>query len=143
MTDVTQRFRFHHLGVAVHDIERALPTYRDTFGYQVLSGPFDDPQQQATVCFLGSGEPNDNMVIELIAPLGEDSQVKRILAQGAGAYHVCYEVPDMAAVLADLKTRGWVVIRQPVPAVAFEGRPIAWLYSPTRQLIEFVEATRP
>ena len=33
-----------------------------------------------------------------------------------------------------------MVVSGPVPAVAFGGRQIAWLYTPTRQLFELVEA---
>ena len=35
-----------HLGVAVADIEKALETYADLFGYKLLRGPYDDPTQQ-------------------------------------------------------------------------------------------------
>jgi methylmalonyl-CoA/ethylmalonyl-CoA epimerase len=32
-----------------------------------------------------------------------------------------------------------VVVSQPAPAIAFEGKRIAWFYTPTRQLMEMVE----
>jgi methylmalonyl-CoA/ethylmalonyl-CoA epimerase len=33
-----------------------------------------------------------------------------------------------------------IVVAKPVPAVAFQGRRIAWIYTPSRQLFEIVEA---
>ncbi|MGI9517822.1 MAG: VOC family protein [Pirellulaceae bacterium] len=134
------KFKFDHLGVAVSDMDAALASYENLFGYRLLSGPFDDPEQEATVAFVGSGEPHD-VVIELIAPLTEKSHVQRILDRGVAAYHVCYEVEDIEATLAELKASKCLIVRQPVPAVAYQGRHIAWFYTPTKQLTELVEAT--
>lgn len=133
--------RFDHMGVAVADIEKSVAVYERLLGYKVLSGPFDDPTQQARVIFLGSGRPGD-FVIELIAPLNEQSHVARHVAKGAGAYHVCYEVDDIEKTLADMRTQGCMIIQNPVPAVAYQQRRIAWLFTPARQLIELVEAAR-
>jgi len=130
--------KLSHIGVAVSDLDRAVAAYRDIFGYVMLSGPFDDPIQRVSVCFLGTGEPKE-IAIELVAPKGEASPVNTILAKGIGAYHSCYEVENIEDALAYVRTRGCILISNPVPAVAFAGRRIAWFYTPTRQLIEVVE----
>ena len=137
-------FRFNHMGVAVADIEKALPVYEQLFGYQVLSGPFDDAQQQARVVFIGRpGSFKDQVagdfVLELIAPLDEKSHVARLLSKGGGAYHVCYEVDNVEQTLADLRDKSCLIVSNPVPAVAYAGRRIAWFYTPTQQLVELVE----
>jgi methylmalonyl-CoA/ethylmalonyl-CoA epimerase len=119
-------------------MEEALSVYQEVFGYKVLSGPFDDPIQRASVCFVGTGIPSD-MIIEVVASLGDDSPVSKILAKGVGVYHVCYEVDDIDQALANVRAKGCIIINKPVPAVAFEGRRIAWFYTPTRQLVEVVE----
>lgn len=129
---------FHHLGVAVSSIEQALPLYTELFGHRVLSGPFEDRIQKVKVCFVGSGHPGE-VVVELVEPLGDDSPVKQMLAKNLAAYHVCYEVPDLDAALGAVRARKWVVLGKPVPAVAFEGRRIAWFYTTTKQLVELVE----
>jgi methylmalonyl-CoA/ethylmalonyl-CoA epimerase len=131
------QFEFHHLGVAVPDIAKAIPLYTETLGFRLTSGPYDDPVQEATVCFLQATV--GPMVIELIAPLGAESKIRKILTQGGGAYHICYQVPGLDAVLRDLAAKQWMLVSGPTPAVAFAGRRIAWLYAPTRQLIELVE----
>jgi methylmalonyl-CoA/ethylmalonyl-CoA epimerase len=130
--------RLKHVGVAVADLARAIPVYTDLFGYRLLSGPFDDPIQQVSVCFMGHGDPGE-IEIELVAPLTPQSPVRRMLANGGGAYHTCYETPDLDASVAELTAKRCVLVSEPAPAVAFEGRRIVWLFTPTRQLLELVE----
>jgi methylmalonyl-CoA epimerase len=138
------QMRFDHMGVAVADLDKSVAMYERLFGYKVLSGPFDDPAQQARVIFLGSGRPGD-FVVELIAPLSDASHVARLVSKagggGAGAYHVCYEVDEIEKTLAEMRSQGCMIVQNPVPAVAYQQRRIAWLYTPARQLIELVEAT--
>jgi methylmalonyl-CoA/ethylmalonyl-CoA epimerase len=126
------------MGVAVPSLEKALTTYQELFGYTVYSGPFDDPVQRVSVCFLETGDLREP-TLELVAPNGKDSPVDQVLKKGIGAYHLCYEVNNIEGALDYARSRGCIVISAPVPAVAFEGRRIAWFYTPTRQLIELVE----
>ncbi len=135
----TAAFKIDHIGIAVPDIERALSQYADMFGYKLLRGPYDDPQQQARVAFIGNDSTGDPP-LELVAPLGADSQVQRVLAKGLSLYHVCYEVPDLEEAIKHLRASGCLLVSGPTPAVAYDGRPIAWLYTPNRQLTELVEA---
>jgi methylmalonyl-CoA/ethylmalonyl-CoA epimerase len=130
--------RFSHIGVAVPSIRQALATYEAIFGYVVLSGPFDDPVQHVSVCFLGTGELGD-LTIELVAPLGDNSPISKVLAKGIGAYHICYEVDAIEDALEYVRSKGCIVVSKPLPATAFEGKRIAWFYTPTRQLVELVE----
>lgn len=135
-------FTFHHVGVAVADLEQALKFYSTAFGFQIVSGPFEDPIQKVKLCFLG--EPGKTLGnLELISPLTPDSPVNGYLAKGIGAYHICYEVAELAAALAQLRAEGCLVISKPVPAVAFGGRKIAWCFTPTNQLVELLEQNPP
>jgi methylmalonyl-CoA/ethylmalonyl-CoA epimerase len=134
--------KFAHLGIAVSVIQPAIDSYKRLFGYQLLSGPFDDPIQKVTVCFLAARSSSD-FSIELVAPLGPGSPIDDALKKGLGAYHVCYEVADLGRTLQDFRNLGCIVISKPVPAAAFGGRRIAWLYTPTRQLVELLESTLP
>jgi methylmalonyl-CoA/ethylmalonyl-CoA epimerase len=134
-----ESFAFHHVGVAVRDLHDAIPIYKDLFGYEVTSGPFDDPIQRVSVCFLsrGSGDP----AIELVAPLGPNSPVDRTLKKGGGTYHICYQVPDIRAAIEHLKMHGSFLLSGPVPAVAFAMREIAWLLTDEANLlVELVQA---
>lgn len=130
--------RFRHVGVAVSKIEGSIESYGAILGYKLQSGPFVDPIQKVSVCFLGTDNPSD-AIIELIAPASEDSPVKGVLLRGGGAYHMCFETPRLEEALAKVRALGCIVISGPVPAVAFNGRRIAWIYTPTKQLIELLE----
>jgi methylmalonyl-CoA/ethylmalonyl-CoA epimerase len=133
-------FRLRHVGVAVPSLDPATDTLSTLFGYRVISGPFDDPIQKVSVNFLTQSD-NDVAEIELIAPLGQDSPITAMLAKsGGGAYHLCFETTDIEQALIHAKNNGCIVISGPVPAVAFNGRRIAWIYTRSRQLFELVEA---
>lgn len=134
-------FTFHHLGVAVHSIEEALPFYEKVLGYRLESGPFDDPIQKVTVCFLTKEAPGE--VVELIAPLSEPSPIREVLRKGGGAYHTCYSVPDLDATVRMLcDEQECRLISGPVPAVAFGQRRIAWIYTSAQHLLELVESAK-
>ena len=131
-------FAFHHVGVAVRHMTESIPVFERLFGYKVVSGPFDDPIQNVSVCFLsrGGGDP----LIELVAPLGPNSPIDKTLKKGGGTYHVCYEVPDIRAAIKHMVDEGSLLIGDPVPAVAFEMREIAWLMTEADLLVELVQA---
>lgn len=137
------RLRLSHVGVAVPQLGPATASLEAIFGYRVVSGPFDDPIQRVSVNFLTTS-PVDQVEIELVAPLTDDSPVRAMLDKnGGGAYHLCFETADLEGTLAHAKRHGCMIVSAPAPAVAFDGRRIAWIYTATRQLFELVEARQP
>jgi methylmalonyl-CoA/ethylmalonyl-CoA epimerase len=133
-------FKLRHVGVAVPSLAPATETLSTLFGYKVVSGPFDDPIQKVSVNFLTTSD-KDAAEIELIAPLSEDSPITSMLAKsGGGAYHLCFETSNIDQALVHAKNNGCMIVSPPVPAVAFGGRRIAWIYTKSRQLFELVEA---
>lgn len=135
-------FRLRHVGMAVPALAPTTELLEGLLGYRVVSGPFDDPIQRVQVNFLTAGK-EDVAQIELIAPLGEESPVRRLLGKGgASGYHLCFETTNIEGALEHARGLGCMVVSEPVPAVAFAGRRIAWLYTPTRQLFELVEAEK-
>jgi methylmalonyl-CoA/ethylmalonyl-CoA epimerase len=135
-------FKLRHVGVAVPSLGPTTETLSTLFGYRVVSGPFDDPLQKVSVNFLTTSD-SDAAEIELIAPLSEDSPITSMLAKsGGGAYHLCFETSNIDQALVHAKNNGCVIVSPAVPAVAFGGRRIAWIYTRSRQLFELVEAER-
>ena len=132
-------FKLLHVGVAVPSLGPTTELLSDLFGYKVVSGPFDDLIQKVRVIFLAKSD-KDVAEIELIAPLSEDSPIQSMLAKGGGAYHLCFETSELEAALDHARKNGCIVVSSPVPAVAFQGRRIAWIYTRSRQLFELVEA---
>lgn len=100
---------------------------------------FEDPAQKVKVAFLTTrgGEPQ----IELVEPLGERSPVhKFLLEKGGGLHHFCYETDNLEAELRSFRSRRAILVRHPIPAVAFAGRRIAWVLTQESLLVELLEA---
>jgi methylmalonyl-CoA/ethylmalonyl-CoA epimerase len=133
-------FKLRHVGVAVPTLGPTTELLSTLFGYKVVSGPFEDPIQKVSVNFLATSG-NDVAEIELIAPTSEDSPIVSMLAKnGGGAYHLCFETTDIEQALVHAKSNGCIIVSPPAPAVAFNCRRIAWIYTRSRQLFELVEA---
>ena len=127
--------RFHHVGVASRSIEASTSLYIDA-GFQP-SKKIHDPIQNVNIAFLKKeGAP----LIELVEPVNEDSPVNNILKKvGVSAYHFCYEVDDIYSSIKLLEDKDYILMVEPVNAIAFENRKICFLYNTEVGLIEFLE----
>lgn len=131
-------FRLHHIGVVVRDIERSAATYTQQLGYVARTGIIHDPLQTAYVRFLCL--PGGTAYLELVSPDGSLSRLTNALNAGGGLNHLCYATDDIEGACGELRRQGMMVIHEPVPAVAFGGRRIAWLIGQDRVLTELVES---
>jgi methylmalonyl-CoA epimerase len=128
---------FHHVGVAVKSIDRALDCYENVFGFERVAGPMEVPPEQVRVCFVRApGGP----LIELVEGLGEESPVNGVLERaGAGAYHICYQVDDLDEAIRALKREGCFPFRRFQVERSGRNR-FAFLLTPDRQLFELCES---
>jgi len=86
----------------VRSLDEALAFYRDVLGLPLRERRLL-PDRGLTVAFVGVGESQ----IELLEPMAPDGTVARFLARrGEGLHHVCFEVPDIDAAIAELAARG-------------------------------------
>ena len=94
--------KLHHIALAVHDIEEALGDYADVLGLPRTEVVFVESQQvKATLIPVGDAE------IELIEPTDPEGGVAKFLERrGESLHHICFEVHDVDAELADLDRRG-------------------------------------
>jgi methylmalonyl-CoA/ethylmalonyl-CoA epimerase len=129
----------HHVGIVVASIDAAALSYEKMLDVRVTSGPFVDSLQQVRVVFLAGGKQGE-AAIELVEPTSATSPVAAFLKRGGGMHHVCYVTKDLDRRLTELRALGALLVRPPVPAVAFQNRCIAWIYTPQRQLVELLEA---
>ena len=131
--------KLHHVGIEVASIERHGNLLARQFGWQPSSAVIHDPIQRADVQFWIDERGTS---FEFIQPASEDSPVRRALRNGGGLAHLCFEVPDIQAAVRDAEAQGALVVCAPVPAVAFDHRPIAFLFFRGIGLTEFVEEPR-
>ena len=129
---------FHHVGFVVRSISSSAVSFAEILQADWDHQVFHDPNQCVRVTFLKSRKEGDPLW-ELVEPAGDDSPVKSFAAKGGGLHHVCYEVDDLKAALEEARARGAIITREPLPAVAFGGRRIAWIYTKHRLLIEYLE----
>ena len=119
-----------HVGVAVRSIEAAAPGVAKEL----------DPLQNVRVAFV---ELN-GVLCELVEPVDERSPVNGYLKRDKmSLYHLCFEVSNLESALTRAKQNGFHALGRPKPAAAFEGRRIAWVFSPLLGLFELLERELP
>ncbi len=117
--------QFDHIGIAVRSIEDVTKTDKKT----------KDDTQKVCVSFFDSA----GVRFELVEPACDNSPVTRLLKNNQSLYHVCFRVPDINASIKVSRNKGFHLVSGPVPAAAFGGKKIAWLFSKTLGLVELVE----
>ncbi len=115
--------KIQHLGVAVNSLDDALNFWRDALGL-TLQEVEVVADQGVRVAMLPIGESR----IELLEATGAETPVGKFLAKrGPGIHHLCVEVEDLAAKLADLKVRGIRLIDEE-PRVGAGGALVAFVH---------------
>ncbi|MGZ3624328.1 MAG: methylmalonyl-CoA epimerase [Ktedonobacteraceae bacterium] len=111
-----------HIAIIVRNIEQALVFYRDTLG--IIPGEIKEvPTEQVRIAFLPMGVPGGSE-IELIEPTSANSSLSKFLEKrGEGLHHICLEVDNIDAALAEMQEKGTPVLDK-VPRIAAEGRAI-------------------
>lgn len=125
------------MGFVVRNIEETMPGFLRSLHATWDEKIFHDPLQSVKVAFLST--PGTDVQIELVEPMGEKNPVSAFLEKGGGIHHVCYVVDDCEATMAAMKQQKALTVKRPNPAVAFEGRRIAWMLTAERLLVELVE----
>jgi methylmalonyl-CoA/ethylmalonyl-CoA epimerase len=129
--------RIHHVAVVVDDMEKSLSFWRDALGLNP-SEIRDVPEQESQVAFLPAGESE----VELVKPTTDDSGIARYLTKrGPGMHHICVEVDDIQAMLAQLKAGGVRLINE-MPLTTAAGKIYAFIHpeSTGGVLVELYEA---
>jgi methylmalonyl-CoA/ethylmalonyl-CoA epimerase len=117
----------HHVGFVVKSIADMGEDFARSTGTAWNGEIIHDPLQRARVSFFNPPAPG-TPAIELVEPAGADSPVESFLIKrGGGLHHLCYETDSLESKLDWHRSLRDLVLRTPVPAVAFGGRRIAWV----------------
>ena len=132
--------RLNHVGVATPSIEHSAALYRDFLGATRIQEPFDMPEQKVRICFVDT--PNSQ--IELLEPLGENSPIAKFLEKNpaGGQHHVCFEVPEIHAAVAEVQAKGARVLGE--PRIGAHGTPVVFIHPKDMGgvLVELMETPR-
>jgi methylmalonyl-CoA/ethylmalonyl-CoA epimerase len=113
--------RIAHVGIAVEDLDAALPFYRDVLG---LTPHPPEVADGATIVSLPFGESE----IELLEPRDAESPIAKFLARrGPGIHHICYRVADLDAALAACRSQGYRLVDE-TPRTGAGGKRIAFIH---------------
>lgn len=112
-----------HIGIAVNQIDSALPFYVDVLGL-TLESIEEVTSEGVKVAFLKIGESR----IELLEPLSDDSPVRSFISKrGEGIHHIALEVDHIEERLRQLKQKGIKLIHEEPKTGAHQAQ-IAFLH---------------
>lgn len=116
----------NHVGVATPSIAESIKLYRDVLGATKIGDPFDLPAQGVKVCFIDTPTAQ----IELIEPFDETSPITGFLAKNpkGGQHHVCFEVADIQAAIAEMRAKGVTILGTGEPRIGAHGAPVVFLH---------------
>lgn len=135
----TQARKLHHIGYVVTSITESVDDFAESV-HGIWDGAIiHDPLQQVRVTFIRPSAPEQGVLFELVEPADASSPVSNFLRRGGGFHHICFEVRDLDTEMENVRLHGGLAARLPQPALAFSGRRIAWVYTRTRLLIEYLE----
>jgi methylmalonyl-CoA/ethylmalonyl-CoA epimerase len=132
-------YTLHHVGLVVGEIGKTAELYGKLLGLDVITSASIDEAQGVKVAFLEAG---NGVKLELVEPIGNDSPVMDFAKKGGGLHHLCYEVSNLNDAVQNMWRQGAIIVRDPSPALALDGRNVAFLYSPDRSLIELLETQK-
>lgn len=128
---------FDHIGIFVPSLELGRRHLGDAMYVSEWTAPIEDPIQKVVVQF---GLDRSDTRYELVAPFGAGDPVTPVLKSGRNILnHVAYRVHGLDSSLADLRSKGFLPLGEPKPALAFDGRRIVFLLTPLRMMIELIE----
>ncbi len=113
-----------HVAIAVTDLAPTASALGRLFG--LATGARENVANQNTeVLFLQTEGPGAE--IELICPNGNAGLERFLSKRGPGLHHICFEVDDLPAALAELKAQGVALIDE-APRTGARGHLVAFLH---------------
>ena len=113
----------NHIAIIVPELESALDFWEGALGL-TLARTESVPEEGVDVAFLPIGGSN----VELLKPTVADSGVARFLEKrGPGIHHMCFEVDDIDATMADLRAHNIQLINEQ-PQTGHGGRKYAFVH---------------
>ncbi|MBE5835598.1 MAG: hypothetical protein E7309_13265 [Butyrivibrio sp.] len=125
----------HHVGYLTKDLNKAQDEFL-ALGFVVEQEKAYDEHRKINISFIING----NYRVELIEPVDDSSPMYPLLKRYKNTpYHICYEVDDLEASIAELSTKGYTVMQEPLEAPCIENKRVSFLINSNLGIIELVE----
>jgi methylmalonyl-CoA/ethylmalonyl-CoA epimerase len=128
--------RVEHVAIAVDNLAEVMEIFREKLGLE-LEYEENFPQYDTKIAMFPVGET----YLELLEGTSQASDVSKWIGEkGQGLYHICLEVDDIDAALAELKAKG-VRLLDKKPRAGHGGSRIAFIdpRSTANVLVELAE----
>lgn len=101
-------YKLEHIGIAVKSLSDAVPLYEKLLSTDCYKQERVDSEGVQTAFFLtGSSK------VELLESADPEGVIARYITQrGEGLHHIAFEVPDIRAEMARLKTAGFRLLKE-------------------------------
>jgi catechol 2,3-dioxygenase-like lactoylglutathione lyase family enzyme len=134
--------RFHHLGLAVRQVEEAVRFLRG-LGYSIGESVFDAEQNVNLIMCAHDGMP----AVEIIYPGSRPGPVDNLVNRFSSGivYHACYITDSVEASIAAIRQAGLRVIpvSKAKSAVLFGGKLVSFCLISGMGLVEMIENADP
>ena len=115
--------RIDHIAIAVEDMSQSLSFWEKALGLEVHEIR-NVPEQTVDIACLPVGASE----VELVKPVTADSGIAKWMAKrGPGIHHICFEVDDIRATLAELSMQGVELIDKQ-PHTSADGKLYAFVH---------------
>lgn len=115
--------KIDHIAVAVHTLKTAVDFYKNILQLPFLGEEVVAGQKVKLAMFDQAG-----VRVELLEPTDPSSPIARFLEKrGEGLHHICYEVYDIKAAIADFKAKGARIINE-IPTIGAHNTLVAFLH---------------
>jgi methylmalonyl-CoA epimerase len=111
--------KLDHIGIGVRDVEQVAKLWTEVFGVKAKP-PVTERDMKVVMIPIG------DILVELIAPIGEGVMAKFLEKRGEGLHHLCFEVDDIYSAMKELTAKGMELIDKE-PREGAEGK-IAFLH---------------
>ncbi len=123
MQQICKAKGLEHVAIAVKDLDVSVKYYVEVLGFAPPELEVVEEQKVRTAIF-GHGMGR----IELICPTEPNTSVAKFLEKrGEGLHHICIEVDDIVATLAELKAKGAALIDES-PKIGAGGAQVAFIH---------------
>jgi methylmalonyl-CoA/ethylmalonyl-CoA epimerase len=115
--------KIEHIGIAVNDLKTACNLYEKLLNTTVYKTE-EIASENVKTAFLQIG-PNK---IELLEALSEDSPIAKFIAKkGEGIHHIAFDVDDIKAEMARLKSEGFILLND-VPKLGADNKLVCFVH---------------
>ena len=128
--------KLDHIGYITDQLEETKKSFLQ-LGY-VSESVVDFEAHKSKVCFL---RKEGETTVEIVEPYENNKSLRKLLKNGVTPYHLCYEVENINESISTLTGGGYISLSEPLPAPAFNGRLICYLWSREAGFIELVSGS--